>query len=60
MIRAAPHACQVENWLLEPGDYWTKVRRADWQELQGFVEAPTTLWVILVPAPMTQPSLMRT
>lgn len=45
VIRAAPHACQVENWLLDPGYYWTKVRRAGWQELQRFVEVPPTLWV---------------
>lgn len=44
LLRAAPHACQVENWLLDPGYYWTRVSRASWTELLDFVEAPLTLW----------------
>jgi hypothetical protein len=45
LIRAAPHACQTENWLLDPGYYWSRVRQADWTELLPFAEAPATLWV---------------
>lgn len=45
LIRAAPHACQTENWLLDPGYYWSRVRQADWAELLQFAEAPVTLWV---------------
>ncbi|GMU65240.1 MAG: hypothetical protein AMXMBFR36_15140 [Acidobacteriota bacterium] len=45
LIRAAPHACQAENWLLDPGYYWSRVRRANWTELLPLVETPTTLWV---------------
>lgn len=45
LIRAAPHACQTENWLLDPGYYWTRVRQADWTELLQFAEVPATLWV---------------
>lgn len=45
LLHAAPHACQVENWLLDPGSYWTRIRRANWAELQHFVETPTTLWI---------------
>lgn len=44
LIRAVPHACQSENWLLDPGEYWSRVRRVGWAELQGYVEAPATLW----------------
>lgn len=44
LIRAAPHGCQTENWLLDPGYYWSRVRRVGWAELQGYVEAPATLW----------------
>ena len=44
LLHAVPHACQVENWLLDPGYYWTRVRSAGWAELQQFVETPTTLW----------------
>ena len=45
LIRAAPHACQTENWLLDPGYYWTRVRQADWTELLQFAEVPAALWV---------------
>ena len=45
LLRAVPHACQVENWLIDPGYYWTRVRSAGWAELQQFVESPPTLWV---------------
>ena len=45
LLRAAPHACQVENWLLDPGYYWRRVRSVGWAELQHFVEMPATLWV---------------
>lgn len=45
LIRAVPHACQTENWLLDPGSYWSRARRADWTELLQFAEAPATLWV---------------
>lgn len=44
LLNAVPHACQIENWLLDPGYYWTRVRRASWAELLHFVETPTTLW----------------
>jgi len=44
LLHAVPHACQVENWLLDPGYYWTRVRSAGWAELHHFVETPTTLW----------------
>lgn len=45
LIHARPHACQTENWLLDPGYYWTRVRRVGWGELLQFVESPSTLWV---------------
>lgn len=44
LIRAVPHACQTENWLLDPDRYWRRDRRVGWDELQPFVEAPATLW----------------
>jgi hypothetical protein len=45
LIEARPHACQTENWLLDPNRYWRLVRRVEWDELQQFVEAPASLWV---------------
>jgi hypothetical protein len=44
LLHATPHACQVENWLLDPGYYWTRYRRANWAELLQYVESPATLW----------------
>jgi hypothetical protein len=44
LIRHQPHACQTENWLLDPDDYWTKVGQVGWAELQRYVENPATLW----------------
>ncbi len=40
-----PHACQTENWRLDPDQYWIKIRRAGWQELQAYVEHPAALWI---------------
>jgi hypothetical protein len=45
LLQAVPHACQIENWRLDPGYYWSRVRRAGWAELLKFAESPTTLWV---------------
>lgn len=44
LIRHKPHACQTENWLLDPEYYWTKVGQVGWTELQRYVENPATLW----------------
>ena len=45
LVRPAPHACQRENWLLDPHSYWCRVRQANWTELLQFTEMPATLWV---------------
>lgn len=44
LIQHQPHACQTENWLLDPGYYWTKTRQVGWAELQSYVETPLALW----------------
>jgi hypothetical protein len=44
LIRHQPHACQTENWLLDPDYYWTRVRQVGWSELKHYVESPPTLW----------------
>lgn len=44
LLQHQPHACQTENWLLDPEYYWEKVRSVGWKELQQFVEHPATLW----------------
>src|SRR5690349_20421815 len=45
VLQHQPHACQSENWLLDPSQYWRRVRRVDWNELQAYVENPATLWI---------------
>lgn len=45
LLQHRPHACQTENWLLDPLQYWRRVRRADWNELQTHVEKPPMLWI---------------
>lgn len=45
LLQHRPHACQTENWLLDPNEYWQRVRRAGWSELQAYVENPPTLWI---------------
>lgn len=44
VTRHHPHACQTENWILDPDYYWTFFDRIDWVELQRYVESPPTLW----------------
>lgn len=45
LLQHTPHACQTENWRLDPDHYWRLVRQADWDELQAYVENPETLWI---------------
>jgi len=45
LLQPVPHACQTENWLLDSSQYWRRIRRANWSELQAYVEDPPTLWV---------------
>ncbi|GAB2805092.1 dual OB domain-containing protein [Dyella kyungheensis] len=44
LVEHQPHACQTENWLLEPHEYWEKVGQASWLEAENFAESPRTLW----------------
>lgn len=44
LIRHQPHACQTENWLLDPNYYWTRIRQVGWGELRSYIESPPTLW----------------
>lgn len=45
LTASRPHACQTENWLLEPDEYWILVRKIGWAELLSFAERPQTLWI---------------
>jgi hypothetical protein len=45
LLQPIPHACQTENWLLDPNRYWRRIGRANWNELQAYVEDPPMLWV---------------
>ncbi len=45
LTKHKPHACQTENWLLDPDETWMKVGQIGWAELQPYVENPPTLWM---------------
>jgi hypothetical protein len=45
LSRHRPHACQSENWLLDPRYSWSRVGQIGWAELQRYVENPKSLWM---------------
>jgi hypothetical protein len=45
LIKATPHSCQTENWLLNSREPWVKVGQATWQNLQALEERPQVLFV---------------
>lgn len=44
LIRANPHACQSENWLVSPNDRWIKAGVANWSQALSLAENIPTLW----------------
>lgn len=45
LLQHRPHACQTENWLLDPSKRWRRIRRADWNHLLNYIENPQALWI---------------
>lgn len=45
LLRPHVKAHQPENWLLDPEYYWSRVRRATWQDLAQLVDHPSVLWL---------------
>ena len=45
LLKAHPHACQTENWLLDPTHYWLYVDSLTWEQARQLAETPPTLWV---------------
>lgn len=45
LLRAKPHACQTENWLIDDRYYWSKVDTLSWHQASTLAESPATLWV---------------
>lgn len=45
LLHPKPHACQTENWLLDPDQHWRRVGRVGWMELSAMAERPLTLWI---------------
>lgn len=39
-----PSGFQSENWLLQPGQRWVHVRRAEWRHLARLADDPPGLW----------------
>lgn len=42
---ACPRLHQSENWLIEPGYYWSSSGLADWEDLTRLQDYPRTLWI---------------
>jgi hypothetical protein len=40
-----PNLYQVENWLLDPSQKWTRVGQVGWKDLFGLADKPNSLWV---------------
>lgn len=45
LIRPNAHACQTENWLASPNDWWVKQGVLTWDQAARLAETPATLWV---------------
>jgi hypothetical protein len=45
LIEPRPKTYQQENWLLDPDQYWGKVGRVTWDDLQPLAEPAEPLWV---------------
>jgi hypothetical protein len=45
LLEARPKEYQQENWLLDSDQYWQKVTRASWGDLERFVDPVSPLWI---------------
>lgn len=45
LLEARPRGYQQENWLLDPGQDWEKVGRAEWTDLARLADPLEPLWI---------------
>jgi hypothetical protein len=45
LLNARPKGYQQENWLLDPDEYWVKIGRAGWDDLEALADPGAPLWV---------------
>ena len=45
LLKAQPHECQQENWLLDPKQYWVKTGSAAWDDLSQLADPVGPLWI---------------
>ncbi|HEX9876583.1 MAG TPA: hypothetical protein VGC50_08025 [Gammaproteobacteria bacterium] len=45
LLQPRPRGYQLENWLLDPTQYWIKTGRLDWELLGRLAEPPGPLWI---------------
>ena len=45
ILRATPKTFQTENYLLDPDEYWEKVRSSSTDELENFIDPIQSLWI---------------
>ena len=44
LIRAQPHSCQSENWLISSRQIWKKIYSISWSQAASIAETPAALW----------------
>ena len=44
LLEAAPDGYQVENWILDPQQYWVRRRRVTWERLAELIDDAGPLW----------------
>jgi hypothetical protein len=45
LLEARPKGYQQENWLLDPDQYWQRVSRAGWSDLEPLADSMAPLWI---------------
>jgi hypothetical protein len=45
LLEARPKGYQQENWLLDPREYWEKIGRATWHDLEKTIDPTAPLWI---------------
>lgn len=45
LVEARPNGYQQENWLLDPNEYWQKVTRVSWSDLERLADPVNPLWI---------------
>ena len=45
LVRAHPHSCQTENWLISTRKRWYKRGELSWRDAFDFIDKPKSIWM---------------